>query len=103
MLQFYLIAKAVREPGTDPEHPELPGFLQSLRTAINAAGGETRVELAFVFEGRAAPVAEVAPSLNWRVSPAAFHELRAHPAVAGTVVEARRVEIKETRRWGKRG
>ena len=86
-----------------PEHPELPDFLQKLRAAINASGGETRVELAFVFEGRAAPIAEVAPSLNWRVAPDAFHELRSHPAVAGTVVEARRVEIKETRRWSKRG
>jgi DNA polymerase-3 subunit alpha len=86
-----------------PDHPELPDFLKKLRAAINASGGETRVELAFLFEGRSAPVAEVAPSLNWRVAPAAFHELRSHPAVAGTQVEARRLEIKETRRWAKRG
>ena len=86
-----------------PDHAELPDFLQKLRAAINASGGETRVELAFVFEGRAAPIAEIAPSLNWRVAPEAFHELRSHPAVAGTVVEGRRVEIKETRRWSKRG
>ena len=86
-----------------PDHPELPDFLKKLRAALNAAGGETRLELAFVFEGRAAPFAEVASSLNWRVSPAAFQELRQHPAVAGTVIEARRVEIKETRRWSKRG
>jgi DNA polymerase-3 subunit alpha len=86
-----------------PDHPELPDFLKKLRAAINAAGGETRIELAFLFEGRAAPVAEVAPSLNWRVSPDAFQQLRVHPAVAGTVVEPRRVEIKETRRWSKRG
>ena len=85
-----------------PGHPELPDFLKKLRAAINAAGGETRVELAFVFEGRAAPVAEIASSLNWRVSPATFQDLREHPAVAGTVIESRRVEIKETRRWGKR-
>ena len=86
-----------------PEHAELPDFLKKLRAAINASGGETRVELAFVFEDRAAPVAEAAPSLNWRVAPAVFHELRQHPAVAGTLVEARRVELKETRRWAKRG
>jgi DNA polymerase-3 subunit alpha len=86
-----------------PEHPGLPDFLRQLRAAINASGGETRVELAFLFEGRVAPVAETAPSLNWRVSPAAFQELRSHPAVAGTQVEARRLELKEQRRWSKRG
>ena len=86
-----------------PDHRELPDFLQKLRAAINASGGETRVELAFVFEGRAAPIAETAPSLNWRVTPSAFQELRSHPAVAGTQIEARRVELKETRRWGNRG
>ena len=86
-----------------PEHRELPDFLKKLRTTINGAGGETRVELAFLFEGRAAPVAEVASALNWRVSPTTFQELRSHPAVAGTVIEARRVEIKESRRWAKRG
>ena len=86
-----------------PDHRELPDFLQKLRAAINASGGETRVELAFVFEGRAAPIAETAPSLNWRVTPAAFQELRSHPAVVGTQIEARRVELKETRRWGNRG
>ena len=85
-----------------PEHPELPDFLQKLRAAINASGGETRIELAFVFAGRAAPIAETAPSLNWRVSPAAFQELRAHPAVAGTQIEARRAELKEQRRWTNR-
>ncbi len=86
-----------------PEHPQLPDFLQKLRAAINASGGETRVELAFVFEGRAAPVAETAPSLNWRVTPVVFQELRSHPAVIGTQIEARRVELKEQRRWGNRG
>ena len=85
-----------------PAHPELPDFLKQLRAAINTSGGETRVELAFLFENRAAPIAETAPSLNWRVAPAAFQELRAHPAVAGTQVEARRVELKETHRWSKR-
>ncbi|MBI2814593.1 MAG: DNA polymerase III subunit alpha [Opitutae bacterium] len=85
-----------------PEHPLLPDFLQKLRAAINASGGETRVELAFLFESRAAPVAEAASSLNWRVTPPAFQELRAHPAVAGTQTEARRLELKEQRRWSNR-
>jgi DNA polymerase-3 subunit alpha len=86
-----------------PEHPALPDFLQQLRTTITAAGGDTRIKLGFVFEDRATPIAEAPGSLNWRVSAAAFQELRSHPAVAGTQVEARRLEIKETRRWSKRG
>ncbi|MBL9215714.1 MAG: DNA polymerase III subunit alpha [Opitutaceae bacterium] len=86
-----------------PEHPATPDFLRQLRATLDGAGGETRIELAFAFEGRVAPVAEVASSLNWRVSPAAFQELRRHAAVAGTVIEARRPELKETRRWAKRG
>jgi DNA polymerase-3 subunit alpha len=87
-----------------PDHPELPDFLKKLRAAIQAAGGEARVELAFLFENRVAPIAEAPASLNWRVSAAVFQELRAHPAVAGTQVETRRMELKEVRRkWEKRG
>jgi len=86
-----------------PEHKDLPDFLQKLRTTITAGGGDTRIKLGFVFEGRAAPIAEAPSSLNWRVSATAFQELRSHPAVAGVQIEARRPEIKETRRWAKRG
>ncbi len=85
-----------------PTHPELPDFLKKLRTTINGSGGETRVELAFLFENRVAPVAEAPASLNWRVAPAAFQELRSHPAVAGLLAEARRPELKEVKRWGKK-
>ncbi len=85
-----------------PEHPALPDFLQKLRTAIMAAGGDTRIKLGFIFDGNVMPLAEAPGSLNWRVSAAAFQELRNHPAVAGTQVEARRLEIKESRRWSKR-
>ena len=85
-----------------PAHPELPDFLKKLRTTINGSGGETRVELAFLFENRVAPVAEAPASLNWRVAPAAYQELRAHPAVAGILAEARRPELKEVRKWGKK-
>ncbi len=88
----------------DPEHAGVPDFLQKLRTTINTSGGESRVELAFLFEGRAAPIAEVASALNWRVAPATFQDLRAHPAVAGAAIEARRPELKEVKGWGaKRG
>ncbi|HEY4246654.1 MAG TPA: DNA polymerase III subunit alpha [Lacunisphaera sp.] len=85
-----------------PEHPQLPDFLKKLRDTLTGAGGDTRIRLAFLFENRAAPVAEVATSLNWRVNSMTFQALRQHPAVAGTQVEVRRLEIKETRRWAKR-
>ena len=85
-----------------PEHPALPDFLQKLRTTIMAAGGDTRIKLGFIFDGNVMPLAEAPGSLNWRVSATAFQELRSHPAVAGTQVEARRLEIKESRRWSKR-
>jgi DNA polymerase-3 subunit alpha len=87
-----------------PAHPQLPDFLKKLRTTINGSGGDTRVELAFMFENRVASIAEAPASLNWRVAPAAYQELRAHPAVAGILAEARRPELKEVKRWGnKRG
>jgi DNA polymerase-3 subunit alpha len=49
-----------------------------------------------------APLAEVSGALNWKVFGKAFQELRKHPAVSGVLVETRRLELKETRKWGKR-
>jgi len=86
-----------------PDHPELPGFLNQLRTAIDAANGDTKIELAFVFEHRVAPVAETSFALKWRVTGPKFQELRNHPACAGTLVEARPFELKEQRKWARRG
>jgi len=86
-----------------PEHPELPDFLNQLRPAIDAANGDTKIELAFVFENRVAPIAETSFALKWRVTGPKFQEFRNHPACAGVLVEARPFEIKETRRWAKRG
>ena len=86
-----------------PEHPDVPDFLKKLRAAIDAANGETKIELGFVFADRAAPVAEASFALNWRVTPEAFQQLRSHAAVAGTLVESRRPELKEQRRWGRKG
>jgi DNA polymerase-3 subunit alpha len=34
---------------------------------------------------------------------AQFQQLRAHPAVAGTLVETKRLQLRETRRWARRG
>ena len=85
-----------------PQHPELPVFLQQLRAAIDAANGDTRVELAFLFDDRVAPIAETSTALKWRIMPDAFQRLRAHPACAGLLAEARTPELKEVKRWGKK-
>ncbi len=85
-----------------PEHPKLAEFFPKLRDAIDASGGDTKVELAFLFEGNVAPVAETSFALKWRVSGPAFQELRNHPACAGVLVETRQPELKEVRRWGKK-
>ncbi len=85
-----------------PDHPGVADFLPQLRRAIDAANGDSKVEIAFLFEGRIAPIAETSFALKWRVTGPAFQELRQHPAVAGALVETRAPELKEVRRWGKR-
>jgi DNA polymerase-3 subunit alpha len=86
-----------------PAHPELPAFFRRLRDTINQQSGDTRTEFAFVFPDRAAPVAEASGALGWKLTAAAFQELRAHPAVAGVQLETKRLELKQDRRWAKRG
>ena len=85
-----------------PAHPELIDFLRRLRTAVTATSGDTRLELAFVFDDRAAPVADASPGLTWKLTSQGFQELRAHPAVAGVQLETKKLELKPDRRWGKR-
>ena len=85
-----------------PAHPELPAFLRLLRETINSQSGETRMEFAFVFPDRAAPVAEVSGALGWKLTAPVFQQLRAHPAVAGVQLETKRLELKQDRRWAKR-
>jgi DNA polymerase-3 subunit alpha len=85
-----------------PAHPELIDFLRRLRAAVNAASGDTRLELAFVFDDRAAPVADASPGLTWKLASQGFQELRAHPAVAGVQLETKKLELKPDRRWGRR-
>jgi DNA polymerase-3 subunit alpha len=85
-----------------PEHPQLIDFLRRLRAAVNAASGDTRLELAFVFDGRVAPMADASPGLTWKLTSQSFQELRAHPAVAGVQLETKKLELKPDRRWGKR-
>jgi DNA polymerase-3 subunit alpha len=86
-----------------PAHPEVPAFLRQLREAVNRQPGDTRLEFAFLFDGRVAPIAEASGALGWKVSPATFQELRAHPAVAGVLAETKRLELRQERRWGRRG
>jgi DNA polymerase-3 subunit alpha len=86
-----------------PQHPELPDFLQQLRETLNKQSGDTRVELAFVFENRAAPFAEISSALSWKLNAPTFQQLRSHPAVAGVQIETRKLELKQDRRWSRRG
>jgi DNA polymerase-3 subunit alpha len=85
-----------------PTHPGVSAFLQTLRETLNKQVGDTRVEFAFVFEDRAAPVAEASTALTWKLNAPSFQALRAHPAVAGVLIETRRLELKDDRRWKKR-
>jgi DNA polymerase-3 subunit alpha len=85
-----------------PSHPGVPAFLQQLRETLNKQVGDTRVEFAFVFDGRVAPIAEASTALSWKLNAPSFQQLRLHPAVAGVLVETRHLELKEDRRWKKR-
>jgi len=84
-----------------PEHPELPAFFRELRATVEASLGDTRLAFGFVLADRLAPVADVPASLSWRLDPARFRELRAHPAVAGALIETKRLQLKETRRFAR--
>jgi len=86
-----------------PDHPGVTDFLPKLRKAIDAANGDTKVEIAFLFEGRVAPIAETSFALKWRVTGPAFQELRHHAACVGALIETRALELKEVRRWGRKG
>jgi DNA polymerase-3 subunit alpha len=53
-----------------PDHPELVAFLRALRATVDASYGDTRLEFAFVFDGRIAPFADVSAGLSWTLVPA---------------------------------
>lgn len=86
-----------------PEHPGLGSFLRQLRETLNKQAGDTRIEFAFVFDDRLAPFAEASSALSWKINGPSFQLLRAHPAVAGVQIETRRLELKQDRRWARRG
>ncbi len=85
-----------------PNHPQLAEFLQSWRRTLDAQTGDTRVELGFVFEERVTSIAEISTALNWKLNAPTFQKFREHPAVAGVLIETRKLELKPDRRWAKR-
>jgi len=85
-----------------PDHPELPAFFGSLRKIIDGQTGGTRVSFGFLFEDRVAAIAKASTALSWKLTAPVFHEIRAHPAVAGVQLETKPLEVKEDRRWAKR-
>jgi DNA polymerase-3 subunit alpha len=85
-----------------PAHRGVPDFLRQLRATLNQQVGDTRVEFAFVFDDRVAPVAEASTALTWKLHAPSFQLLRAHPAVAGVQIETRRLELKDDSRWKQR-
>jgi DNA polymerase-3 subunit alpha len=85
-----------------PAHRELPAFLRLLRETLNKQSGDTKVEFAFLFDNRIAPIAEASSALSWRLSAPIFQQLRSHPAVAGVQLQTKHLELKQDRRWSKR-
>ncbi len=83
----------------EPDHPETGEFLRLLRETVAGQPGDTRIEFAFLFADRAAPVAEASHALAWKLTAPVFQRLRAHPAVAGVQLETKRLELKSDRRW----
>ncbi len=83
-----------------PGHPELPAFLEELRRTVDRAVGETKLGVSFLFEERAALVSETSTALGWKLTAQEFQRLRKMPAVAGAELEAKRLELKQTKRWG---
>jgi len=86
----------------EPNHPAVPEFLGMLRETINKEPGDTRMAIGFLFEDRVSALADASPALSWKLTAPSFQRLRAHPAVAGIQLEAKRLELKEDRRWSRR-
>ena len=85
-----------------PNHAETPAFLEELRPILDRQSGSTSTSFGFIQEDRVVAVADASSALNWKLSGEIFQILRNHPAVAGVQLEAKPLEVKEQRRWGKR-
>ena len=83
----------------EPAHPETGAFLRLLRETVTGQPGDTKIEFAFLFADRVAPVAEASHALAWKLTAPVFQRLRSHPAVAGVQLETKRLELKSDRRW----
>ncbi|MDX2186877.1 MAG: DNA polymerase III subunit alpha [Opitutaceae bacterium] len=83
-----------------PGHPELGSFLEEFRRTVDRQVGDTKIGMSFLFEERAALVSEASTALGWKLTAPEFQRLRKHPAVAGAELEVKRLELKQTKRWG---
>jgi DNA polymerase-3 subunit alpha len=73
-------------------------FFSSLRAEIDSSFGDTRIQIGFLDESGYMALAEIANALTWRITPSAFRKLRTMPGVAGCLIEAEPLRLKETRR-----
>ncbi|MBW8781489.1 MAG: DNA polymerase III subunit alpha [Verrucomicrobia bacterium] len=85
-----------------PDHPRLNDFLHTLRQTLDKNVGDTKTSLGFLFDGRVTALSEISTALGWKLRPATFQELRAHPAVAGVQIETKPLEILDDRKWSKK-
>jgi DNA polymerase-3 subunit alpha len=85
-----------------PGHPQLTDFLKQLREVLDHNPGETRIEFGVVLEDRVTAIAEASTALGWKIQGKDFQILRKHPALAGVLVESKRLELKHDRRWEKK-
>jgi DNA polymerase-3 subunit alpha len=85
-----------------PDDPENDEFLRMLRPILDAQSGPTSTSIGFLGADRSVAVADISTALDWKLSGEVFQLLRQHPAVAGVQIEASPLELKETRRWGKK-
>ncbi len=84
----------------NPQHPQVNEFLAQLRLTLDRNVGDTKLSVGFVFENRTAVVSDASTALGWKLQASQFQELRQHPAVVGVELEAKRLELKQTKRWG---
>jgi DNA polymerase-3 subunit alpha len=85
-----------------PENAENTDFLLELRKELENSKGDVSTDVGFLFGENDVALSEAASALGWRLNPPGYHALRRHPAVIGALVDAKPVEIKETRRCAKR-
>ncbi len=86
-----------------PDDERNEDFFRSLRDMLLKTSGDVRSEVGILFDDDMVAIAETAGALNWKLDPAAFQQLRKHPALLGTLIETRPIELKETNRWKRRG